>query len=164
MRTLFSKKFIFSRKGIRLRHVFYIGTLMERQAEAFYRRFAEKSQDDDMRELYRELAEEEVRHFKLINGQLARWKSLPIDKKDLEAMDADGKLRQMFLSPPNTNATKKEIIEYAMNQEAKMVAFYESFEKEFSDFWKSAKLQALVAEEKTHIRKLSNMLSGVGKG
>ena len=160
MRTLFSKKFVFSRKGIRLRHVFYIGTIMERQAEAFYRRFAEKAQDDDMRELYRELAEEEVQHFKLINGQLSRWKSLPIDKRDLEAMDADGKLRQMFLSPPDTNATRKEIIDYAMDQEAKMVAFYESFEKEFNDFWKSAKLQALVTEEKTHIRKLSDMLAG----
>jgi len=160
MRTLFSKKFVFSRKGIRLRHVFFIGTIMERQAEAFYRCFAEKAQDDDMRKLYRELAEEEVQHFKLINGQLSRWKSLPINKKDLEAMDADGKLRQMFLSPPDTNATKKEIIEYAMDQEAKMVAFYESFEKEFNDFWKSAKLQALVTEEKTHIRKLSDMLAG----
>jgi len=160
MRTLFSKKFVFSRKGIRLRHVFFIGTIMERQAEAFYRRFAEKAQDDDMRELYRELAEEEVQHYQLINGQLSRWKSLPIDKRDLEAMDADGKLRQMFLSPPDTNATRKEIIDYAMDQEAKMVAFYESFEKEFNDFWKSAKLQALVTEEKTHIRKLSDMLAG----
>ena len=35
----------------RLRHIFYLGKLMERQAEAFYRRFAEKAQDDDLREI-----------------------------------------------------------------------------------------------------------------
>ena len=158
MRTLFSKQFLSSRKGIRLRHVFYIGALMERQAEAFYRRFAKKVQDDDMRNLYFQLAKEEVRHFKLLDGQLSRWKSLPIDKRDLEAMDADGKLRKMFSSPPDTNATKKEIIDYAINQETKMVAFYESFGNEFNDYWKSTKLQALVTEEKTHIKKLSEMM------
>jgi rubrerythrin len=40
-----------------------------------------------------------------------------------------------------------------------MVTFYQFFEKEFNDYWKSSKLQALVAEEKTHIRKLSDMLN-----
>jgi rubrerythrin len=159
MGVLFSTKFIFSRRGIRLRHVFYLGTLIELQAESYYRRFAEKMQDDDVRDLYTQLADEEIRHFKMIDGQLARWKSLPISQKDLNAMDADGKLRQMFLTPPDMNATKKEIIDYAINQEEKMVTFYQFFEKEFNDYWKSSKLQALVAEEKTHIRKLSDMLN-----
>ena len=78
MRSFFSKKFLSSRKGIRLRHVYYLGSLMERQAEAFYRRFAEQTQDNDLRVLYLHLADEEVKHFKLIDSQLSRWKSLPI--------------------------------------------------------------------------------------
>ena len=159
MRSLFSKKFLSSRKGIRLRHVFYIGSLMERQAEAFYKRFAKQALDNDVRELCLLLANEEVQHFKLIDYQLSTWKSLPISKGDLEAMDADGKLRKMFLSPPDLNSTTKETIEYAIDQETKMVAFYESFEKEFTDWWKSTKLKAMVAEEKTHIMKLTDMIS-----
>jgi rubrerythrin len=159
MKTFFSKKNIFSHRGIRLRHIFYIGTILERQAEAFYRRFAEQSQDNEMRDLYIQLAEEEVRHFKLLDGQLSRWRSLPIDNLDIETVDADGILRQIFLSQPNKNATKKEIIDYAIKQEMKMVAFYKSFEKDFKDFWKETKIQALVAEEKMHIKKLSDMMS-----
>lgn len=159
MRSLFSKKILSSRKGIRLRHVFYIGSLMERQAEAFYRRFAKQAQGNDVKKLCLQLADEEVQHFKLIDNQLSRWKSLPISKGDLETMDADGKLRKMFLSPPGLDSTTKEIFEYAIDQETKMVVFYESFEEEFTDWWKSTKLKAMVAEEKTHIMKLTDMKS-----
>ena len=159
MRSLFSKKFLSSRKGIRLRHVYYLGALMERQAEVFYRRFAEQTHDNDLKVLYLQLADEEVQHLKLIDYQLSQWKSLPIKKEDLSILNADNKLRKMFLSPSSTNATKRDIIEYAIDQETKMVEFYESFENEFTDWWKSTKLQAMVAEEKTHVIRLTNMLS-----
>jgi rubrerythrin len=159
MRSLFSKKFLSSRKGIRLRHVLYLGSLMERQAEAFYRRFAKQAKDDDLKELYLKLADEEVQHFKLIDYQLSRWKSLPINKGDLEAMDANGKLRKMFLTPLDSKAEKNDIIEYAIDQETKMVEFYKSFENEFTGHWKSTRLQSMVGEEKRHIIKLKHMLS-----
>ena len=159
LRSLFSRTFPSSQKKIRLRHVLHLGSLMERQAEAFYRRFAKHAQNDDIKKLYLQLADEETQHFKLIDEQLSQWKSLPIGKKELEAMDADGKLRKVFSSPPSSDTTKKDIIEYALDEEKKMVAFYESFENEFTDWWKSTKLQAMVAEEKTHIMKLSDMLS-----
>ena len=159
MKNLFSKKFLSSRKGIRLRHVFHLGSIMERQAEAFYRRFATQIQNNDVRELCLQLADEEVQHFNMINNQLSRWKSLPMNKSDLEVMDANGKLRGMFLSPPSVDSTDEGIIEYAIAQEKKMVAFYESFEKEFTDKWKSFKLNSMVAEEKTHIIKLTDMKS-----
>ena len=159
MRSLSLNKFLSSRKGIRLRHVFHLGSLMEQQAGAFYRRFAKKTQDDNVKELCLQLADEEVQHLHLIDHQLSRWKSLPMSKSDFEAMDADGKLRKMFLSPPSSNSTNKEVIEYAIDQETKMVAFYESFEKEFTDWWKSTKLKAMVLEEKTHIMRLTDMKS-----
>ena len=117
MRSPSLKKFLSSRKGIRLRHVFHIGSLMERQAGAFYRRFAKQAQSNDVKALCLQLADEEVEHFNLIDNQLSRWKSLPVSKRDLEAMDVDGKLRKMFLSPPSFNSTNKEIIEYAIDQE-----------------------------------------------
>lgn len=159
LRSLFSRIFPSSQKKIKLRHVLHLGSMMERQAEAFYRRFAEHAQHDDVRDLYLQLADEEIQHFKLIDDQLSQWKSLPIGKKDFEAMDAGGKLRKVFSAPPSSNATKKDIVEYALDEEKKMVAFYESFENEFTDWWKSTKLQAMVAEEKTHIMKLTDMLS-----
>jgi rubrerythrin len=43
---------------------------MERQAEVFYRRFAEQAQDDEVNELCQILADEETNHFKLIRDIL----------------------------------------------------------------------------------------------
>jgi len=131
---------------------------MEQQAEAFYRLFAEQAHNADVRELCLRLADDEIRHFRLIENILSGWEPLPVTQSDLEAMDADGKLRNLFLSPPSPNAAKEEIIEYAMNEEEKMVAFYGSFEKEFVRMWKKMKLWDMMEEEKSHVKKLSDML------
>lgn len=148
-----------SSKKTRLRHVLYLGSLMERQAKAFYNGFAEKAQDAEVKELCAKLADEESQHFQLISDILAHWKRLPISKGDLAAMDANGRLREIFLHPPNSSASKREIIEYAMNEEKKMVDFYQTFDEEFSDIWKKARLWEMVEEEVRHVTKLQDMLS-----
>jgi rubrerythrin len=73
-------------------------------------------------------------------------------------MDAAGRLREIFLSPPASDATKKQMIEYAMNEEMRMVDFYRSFEKDFSNAWKEARLWEMVEEEMGHVTKLREML------
>jgi rubrerythrin len=134
---------------------------MERQAEAFYRRFAEQVQNSDVRDLCRELADDENRHLRLIENMLSRWEPLPVTRGDLRAMDANGKLRRLFLSPPSSNASKGEIVEYARNEEVKMVAFYAGFEREFTSEWKITKLSRMVTEEQGHVKRLSDILSGL---
>jgi rubrerythrin len=134
---------------------------MEQQAETFYRSLAEQAQNTDVRELCLELANEETQHFSLIDDILSRWESLPMSEEDLETMDSAGRLRKVFLSPPASDATSKQIIEYAMNEEMRMVDFYRSFEKEFSHTWKEAKVWEMVAEEMGHVSKLRDMLSGL---
>ena len=89
LRFLFSLIFPSSRKETRLRHLLHLGSVMEGQAEVFYRRFAEQAQDAEVSELYETLADEETNHFKLIQDILSNWKPLPIKSSDLEALDAD---------------------------------------------------------------------------
>ena len=156
--SFLSQIFPFIRKKVRLRHILHLGSMMERQAETCYRRFAEHSQNDATRNLYLQLANEEVKHFELISEQLSSWKPLPVAESDLEAMDAKGEMRNMFSSPPNPDAKEEEIVNYAINEEKKMIVFYEKFEKEFSDWFKATKLKAMVADEKIHIHKLSKLL------
>jgi len=160
-RSILSRMFSPSKKETRLRHVLQLGRLMEQQAETFYRGFAEQARDTDVRELCLELANEETQHFSLIDNMLSRWESLPMSQEDLESMDAAGRLRNVFLSPPPSDATSEQIIEYAMNEEMRMVDFYKSFEKKFSHTWKEAKLWEMVAEEMGHFSKLRDMLSGL---
>ena len=95
---------------------------MEEQAETFYRRFAKEAKNPGVRELCRQLADEEAQHSALIRDVLSRWKSRPITQDDLDAMDADGRLRGMFASTPDPDADEKELVEYAMDQESQMVA------------------------------------------
>ncbi|MGD8776943.1 MAG: ferritin family protein [Syntrophobacterales bacterium] len=159
LRSLISKIFPSFKKRIRLRHILHLGSVMEKQAEAFYRQFAKEAQDEDVRKLCLELANEERKHFGFIQDILSRWKSLPVNKGDLKAMDADGRLRRLFLSPPNPDRTKKEFIKYAMNEEKKMVNFYMNFEKEFAHEWRKMKLWSMVKEEMEHVKKLESMLS-----
>ncbi len=158
-------KSLFSRmstiKKTRLRHVLYLGSLVEKQAETFYSHMARQADYEDTRALCFRLAEEEKRHFAFITSILDGWIPLPVSKGDLEAMDAGGRVRGLFSSPPDGDATVEDVIEYAMNAEKKMVIFYLDFEKEFASEWKRMKLWDMIEEEKSHVNKLSEMLSSL---
>jgi rubrerythrin len=84
---------------------------------------------------------------------------LPVKKDNLKAMDADGRLRKLFLSAPNPEGTKTDFIEYAINEEKKMVYFYKNFEKEFAHEWRKTKLWMMIEEEVEHVKRLESMLS-----
>lgn len=159
LESLIYRIFPFFRKKIRLRHILHLGSLMEKQAEQFYRQFAHQAKDMDVQELCLELAHQERKHLGLIQDILSKWKPLPINKRDLKAMDADGRLRRLFLSPPDPDGTMKDFIEYAMNEEKKMVYFYKNFEKEFANEWRKKKLWRMVEEEVEHVRRLESILS-----
>jgi rubrerythrin len=150
-----------AKKGTRLRHVLYLGSLVEKQAEAFYRNLAQQAYSEDVKELYVRMAEEEKNHFSFINDILSGWIPLPAEKGDLEAMDAGSRLRNLFSSYPSPDATEEEVTEYAMNAEKKMVIFYLDFEKEFASEWKKMRLWDMIEEEKSHVAKLSDMLSSL---
>ena len=161
LRLMFSRISSPFRRKVRLRHVLHLVSLMERQAEAFYRSFAREARDADVRELCIKLADEENRHFRMIEAVLSKWPPKPPNRKDLEAIDVDGKLRTLFLSPPSSDVTKTEIIEYAMNMERKMVEFYRSFADKFTSEWKIKKLQLMEVEKIQHFMKLKNMSAGL---
>lgn len=131
---------------------------MEKQAEAFYRQFAKKVHNDVIKNLCLKLAEEENDHLKLIEDKLSRWRSLPLSQKILLALDGDAKLRKLFLSPPNQNATTEEFIEYAIDQEQNMATFYLRFEDEFTNTWKLKKLREMIEEEREHVRVWTEIL------
>jgi rubrerythrin len=149
------------KKETRLRHVLYLGSLVEAHAEGFYRHLAQQAYDEDVRELYLRLAKDEAEHFSFIDNILTGWKPLPATKEILETMDAEAKLRNLFSSPPSPDATVEEVTEYAMNAEKKMVNFYLDYEKEFVSEWKKIRLWDMIEEEKRHVKLLSRMLTSL---
>ena len=161
LKLLFAWIFSLFRRKMRLRHVLHVGCAMERQAAAFYRRLAREARDAEVRELCLQLADEEIRHFRMVEAVLFKWKPQPPKRSDLEAMDADSRLQSLFFFAPSPDVTKTEIIEYAMNLENKMVEFYRSYADKFTSEWKIKKLQLLEAEKIEHFIRLQNMLAGI---
>jgi rubrerythrin len=139
------------RRKSRLRIVFHLGTIMEQQAETFYRSFAVDTSHNQIRALCQKLADEEKEHLRLIQNKLSRWKSLQINQDDLKKHNVDSGLSRLFLSPPSRCATVEKFIEYAIDQEKKMVSFYEKFENDFTNSWKLKRLIELINEEKEHV-------------
>ncbi len=158
LRSFILRIFYPERKKIRLRHVLFLGTMLEQQAEEFYRRLARQANDPGVKLLCEELADDEIEHLDLIKGMLSRWQKAPINKSDLEDMGANERLRKLFLSPPGPDATEHEMIEYGIEEEKKMVEFYTDFEKEFPQAWKIMKLREIINEEEKHVKKLSDFL------
>ena len=148
----------FEKPGPRLRHVLTLGARIERRGEQFYRRFAGELEDPRAGELCNELADDEARHLRTIEEQLAQWNPIPLTQRDLEQLDADGRLSALFRSPPGPDATAEEILHYARNEEDRMVAFYARFQAEFADRWKATKLWKMVQEEKSHVKKLDRLI------
>jgi len=142
-----------SRVNLRLRLVLYLGDIVERQAEAFYRDLAEHSPDTDIRRLCRKTAEEEQGHRILIQKKLSRFEPFPLIQMELDILDIGKEYRTLFLSPPDLNAGLKQTIEYILDQEKRMEALYTGF---LSDFATAADLRPLIElpkQEGHHLEK-----------
>lgn len=150
---------ISSRKKARIRHVLHLGKKMEKQAESFYRKLAKQTRSDVVKKLCLKLADEERDHLKLIEDKLSRWRPLPISQKILSILDTDASFRELFLNPPNKNASTDEFVEYAMDQEKKMVLFYSRFEGQFTHTWKIHRLDEMIEEEKEHVAVWTEILT-----
>jgi len=157
--SIFKRKYIEElyfpiQKRARLRHILKLGALSEKRGEKFYRRCSRKSLDPAVRELCQRLAEDEADHYRVIDDQLSRWNPVRVSKRKLRELDTQGLLTSLFTSPPEPTAKTEEIIEYSIDVENKMIAFYEEYASHFLEIWKVEKLQRLVEDERGHIRDL----------
>ena len=139
---------------IHLRQILKIGVMMEKQGEDFYNGLAEKSGDAKTKELYRRLADAEVRHRELIEKTLSEWKPIALDAESMRVFDQEARFRGIFAKAPPPGSTEEEAAKYAISQEWKMVDFYRFFENDFPDAWRAMKLQELVMEERRHVKAL----------
>jgi rubrerythrin len=164
-------------KGLRLRHVLTAGVMMEEKAEEFYRAHAGRMEGVEARALCLTLADEEVRHQRYVRGILSRWQRVSVSPADLRALGAELKIFRMFVPPPPAGASPREILAFAIAAEHGMVRFYSGFKDELRLFlareraggrgdpaeearalWKGVKLGELIEEERSHVRRLEEML------
>jgi len=139
---------------VHLRQILQMGAVMEKQGEEFYNGLADKSGEPKTKELYRRLADAEVRHRELIEKTLSEWKPIALDVESMKVFDQETRFRGIFASPPPPGSSEEEAAKYAIAQEWKMVDFYRFFENDFPDAWRAMKIQELVMEERRHVKAL----------
>ena len=141
-----------SRVNLRLRLAYHLGNIIERQAEAFYREFAEHTTDQLIGRLCRKIAAEELAHQTLIEKHLSRFTPFPLIQMELDILDSGKAYRSLFSSPPDPKAGVKEITEYVMDQEKKMEALYTGFISDFAAASGLARLTELPELERRHVK------------
>lgn len=158
------------RKENRLRHVLYLGTIMAKQAQAFYRKFAGRVEDDRIQAVFSKLADDKSIDSAFLEKELSRMKPMPISRMELDILDVDGQLRNLFGSPPEPASRPTDLVVYALEQEGKMASLFDRLFAERINPWKSVgiedtstakveRLKGLFDQGKDHIQQLTELLA-----
>jgi len=157
LKSIIAKVFDSPAKKIHLRHILYLGLHIEQQALNFYENMEKTVKDQHTKDLFKRLAKDEISHVQLLNDIVSHWRTIPVSQKDLDVLDSGQKLRRLFSNILHPGSTK-EIIEYALEEERKLVSFYTRFIGEFTSVWKIKKIKKIISEETYHLKKLENAL------
>ncbi len=154
--------------------VFTIAVDIEKNGEKFYRRAAELATDASARKLLTELADWEQSHIRIFSELHGELKDLNEDsfswdpygevEKYLQTV-ADG---QVFTSEwdiakvAEDSSSIREILEFALGREKDAVVFYTSLDMVVPNDIVGEKIDAIVREEISHVRLITEKLSQLG--
>jgi rubrerythrin len=139
----------------------------EKGGRAFYRQVADKTDHDELRGLFRFLADEEDRHIATFQGIARsiteRPEEMPYQWEEaVPYLDALVESRYFLgenkaLALARESATPRQAVEHALGFEKETLLFYTELQGMVSEPNVPA-VRRLVAEEKTHVVKLSRLL------
>ncbi len=140
---------------------------IETSGEAFYRAVAKKAQTPEVRVLFEDLADQEVRHyaaFKKLQNELGdallmgqeEWEQY---QEYLQATVQSALFEgpEIALAAAETVTDEKEAVRMAMGFEKETILFFYNV-RDVATGGKQEIIDRIIAEEKTHVRRLAGML------
>jgi rubrerythrin len=129
---------------------------MEQDGENFYRELAEKASNSGFREIFNQLADDEVKHFQLFKSMQQSPESF---KSTTILKYAANIFKQMIAKDDlkNLDATQLELYQKAMDLEKKSQAFYLSHASGEGNKNQSQLFRKIAAEEEQHYFLLHNI-------
>jgi rubrerythrin len=144
---------------LHMRYLYQVAILVEEEGIKFYSELAKKANDTAIKRLCIKLAGDEKKHKEIFEAVLAQWLPEPADEQTLNSLIQELRNAGLFSEPPSLNASEKDMIKYAIEQEIKTAEFYQSFEEYFPQTWKKLRIQRLVLAEKEHAESLRSLLT-----
>ena len=151
--------------------IFTIAVDIEKNGEKFYRRAAELTKDQDGKKLLTELADWENGHIKIFSDLHGRLKDAnltwdPYGEVGLYLQAVANK--QVFTAEQDvegfadSHSSLREILEFALMREKDAVVFYTSIDMVLSKDVTGGKVDAIIKEEISHIRMITEKLAQLG--
>lgn len=157
-----------------LDEIFTIAVDIEKNGETFYRKAAELTKEKDTKKLLADLADWENGHIKIFSDLRAQL--LNVSEKDL-TWDPYGEVELYLRSVANRNvfdvdqdyakfaedhSSVKEILDFALAREKESVVFYTSLDMVLPSELSGGKVNAIIKEEISHIRMITEKLDQLG--
>ena len=144
--------------------VFEFAMKMEQDGEKFYRDLAQKTQNEGLKQIFTNLADEEVKHFNLFKGMAERQdmdyssanilvgsKNIFADMKEKGGVDVSG------------DADQIEAYRQALAWEEKAYSFFKEKSGETSDPQEKKFLEMVAEEEKRHCRLVEGIIEFISQ-
>lgn len=139
--------------------IFSIASRRELEANSFYTRVADSMNDPEVKNLFKQLAEEEMGHFEL----LERFRFDPTLPMKFSAPSRDYKISEATELPSFTDDMKpKDAIALAMKKEQQAVEFYQGLSVDATDGGLKKIFENLANMEMGHKQRLENAFIDVG--
>ncbi len=137
---------------------------MEKEGEAFYRELAEKTDNDGLKNIFLNLADEEVKHYKMFEELAKHDGSVVIPKMNVEK-DAKAIFAEMKASGKKIDFSKDQVALYkkAMESEEKAYTLYVEKANEVQSPEDKEIFLKIADEEKKHHKLLENIVEFVAE-
>jgi rubrerythrin len=144
---------------LEINRVFSMAARREMEANAFYSKVAKSSENSEVREVFEQLAKEELGHFELLE-KLKNDPSLPMK---IPAPQQDYKLAEATEFPSLADVTiPKDAIALAMKKEQQAVEFYRNLSETAQDSELRDIFQNLANMELGHKHRLETVFVDIG--
>jgi len=144
-------------------NIFEFALQMEKDGETYYRELADKSGEKGLKTIFTMLADDEVKHYQVVQGMMKNQKATMADttvlskaKNIFAEMKSSGKHMDLGVSHIT-------LYKHAQENEKKSEDFYRDKANEASDATIKAIMLKLAEEEKRHYFLLENIIDFVNR-
>jgi rubrerythrin len=144
---------------IEFEHIFSVAVEREIEAHEFYQQVSERVEHDDVKEVFQQLAKEEMGHKEL----LERFRFDPTMIMKIQAPPADYKIAEATELPTlSIDMKPADAVALAMKKEQQAVEFYRDLAVRSSDHGTKAIFENLANIELGHKHRLENVFVEIG--